>query len=130
MDESRRRIFRCVGGHHGAPRKEAMIRTISREELAQLLGTPNVTVGEVLPLAHYRAGHLPGAIHLPLEGLERSAATLSPRATLVLYCAGPTCRNSDQAAERLMRGGHDDVRVFRGGKQEWRDAGLALEVEQ
>jgi rhodanese-related sulfurtransferase len=84
----------------------------------------------VLPLAHYASGHIPGAVHLPLDGFEGAAASALPDrdADVVVYCSGPTCRNSHLAAEKLAALGYRSVRVFAGGKAEWKDAGLPLEV--
>jgi rhodanese-related sulfurtransferase len=104
------------------------MNVIEREELVRL--SSQVLIAEVLPASHYAGGHLPGAVHLPLEGLEKRAREVIPHAEspVVLYCSGPTCSNSHQAAERLERLGYRDVKVFVGGKAAWKEAGLPLEV--
>lgn len=106
-----------------------MIQTIERDDVQRAINT-GATIAEVLPLASYEAGHLPGAVHLPLEGLESVAEALDRDAMLILYCSGPTCGNSHRAAERLVRAGFSNVRVFSGGKAAWREAGLSLEVSR
>lgn len=89
-----------------------------------------VASAEVLPEAHWASGHLPGAAHLPLEGLEPRALATFPdkEAPLILYCSSATCRNSHEAAARLERLGYRALRVFTGGKAAWKAAGLPLEV--
>jgi rhodanese-related sulfurtransferase len=47
-------------------------------------------------------------------------------ADIVVYCASATCQNSDIAARKLQSLGYPNVRVFRGGKAAWRDAGHPL----
>jgi rhodanese-related sulfurtransferase len=107
------------------------MNVIEREELVRLSSHPSggVLLAEVLPAPYYESGHLPGAVHLPLEGLEKRAAEVIPHkeSAVVLYCSGPTCSNSHQAAERLERLGYRDVKVFVGGKAAWKEAGLPLE---
>ncbi len=107
-----------VGGHS----------TISREELQREIAGGRLILAEVLPPAHYAQGHLPGAINLPLEGLlARVTALVSQRdAALVLYCSGPTCNNSHIAQRKLSELGYRNVRVYAGGKSDWKAAGLAL----
>jgi rhodanese-related sulfurtransferase len=83
---------------------------------------------EALPPQYYDAGHLPGAINLPLDAIEPKAATLLPdRSTeIVVYCSGPTCQNSHVAKRKLESLGYAQVRVFSGGKAAWTEAGHAL----
>lgn len=91
-----------------------------------------VRSAEVLPPTHFGRGHLPGAVNLPLEGLEQRAPALFPdkQAALLLYCSSETCSNSHQAQERLTRLGYTAVHVFTGGKAAWQAAGLPLEVTE
>jgi rhodanese-related sulfurtransferase len=107
-----------------------MSNEISREELSQLVHSHQVVVLEVLPPKYYAEGHLPGARNLPLDRLEQVLAELALDRTepIVTYCTGPTCPNSGVAAARLGQLGYANVRVFKGGKQAWREAGLALEL--
>jgi rhodanese-related sulfurtransferase len=104
---------------------------ITLEELREsMAGGEHPILAEVLPATHYASGHLPGAAHLPLESLETVARTVCPNSTasIVVYCASTTCSNSEVAARRLTALGYTHVRVFRGGKAAWSDAGLVLAV--
>lgn len=106
-----------------------MLPEISRLELETKIrsGAP-VTLVEVLPEPHFAAGHLPGAINLPLSALPTRARSLlpDPEAEVVVYCAGPTCQNSHVAQLALTGLGYRQVRSFRGGKAEWIAAGNEL----
>jgi rhodanese-related sulfurtransferase len=107
-----------------------MSNEISREELQELVQANQVVVFEVLPPKYYAEGHLPGARNLPLDRFEQVLAELAldRSAPIVTYCTGPTCANSGVAAARLGQLGYANVRVFKGGKEAWRAAGLALSL--
>jgi rhodanese-related sulfurtransferase len=75
----------------GAPLVDAH-DLISRDELRRRLGDPTLVVVDVLGPENYAAGHVPGAVNLPLADLpERAAEVLPDRgAELAIYCASPT----------------------------------------
>ena len=108
-----------------------MTPSIDREEIAALLdaGAPIVLV-ETLRPEHFDQGHLPGAIHLHYEEVEERAAALLPDrdALIVTYCSNRACANSRVAAEQLVRLGYTDVRRYEAGKDDWVQAGLAVET--
>jgi rhodanese-related sulfurtransferase len=91
--------------------------------------TPPAIV-EVLPEEYFQAGHLPGALNLPLARLPLAFGGVlpDPNAEIVLYCSGPTCQNSHVAARALAERGYSKLRVFSGGKAAWTAAGERLEV--
>lgn len=102
---------------------------ITRDELRARLdvGTPT-TLFEALPEKYYRDGHLPGALPIDHENVRSTAAALVPdkNATVVVYCASATCRNSDLAANQFHALGYRDVRVYVEGKKDWTEAGLPI----
>jgi rhodanese-related sulfurtransferase len=102
---------------------------ITREELRARLdaGTPTLLF-EALPEKYYREGHLPSAVPIDYENVRNTATALVPdkSATVVVYCAGATCRNSDIAANQFDALGYKDVRVYVEGKKDWMDAGLPV----
>jgi rhodanese-related sulfurtransferase len=108
-----------------------MTATIDREEIRALLdaGAPIVLL-ETLRAEHFDQGHLPGAIHLHYEEVEERAAALLPdrEALIVTYCSNRACANSRVAAEKLARLGYTDVRRYEAGKDDWVQAGLAVET--
>lgn len=108
-----------------------MIETIDRAALQALLdGRGPVYLAEALPPRYYADAHLPGAVNLPHDQVAQLAPALLPDrgVEVVVYCASATCRNSDIAAQHLERLGYGRVRVYRGGKQDWIEAGLPVET--
>jgi rhodanese-related sulfurtransferase len=106
------------------------MKSINGQELKkQLEANRNLVVVEALPEEYYRSGHIPGASHLPLENLDRRAASvISDRQTaVVVYCASEGCENSHIAAKRLTELGYEDVSVYPGGKADWKELGYPLE---
>jgi rhodanese-related sulfurtransferase len=107
-----------------------MLKTIDRDELRRKLAGANPPVlAEALPEMYFRDWHLPGARHLPHDEVERLAAQVLPdkSAEIVVYCASRSCQNSHIAAAKLARMGYENVAVYAGGKQDWSEAGLAVE---
>jgi rhodanese-related sulfurtransferase len=117
---------------HSLPSNQSVsAREISLSELrAELAGPQPPLLAEILGPQYFAQGHLPGAVNLPLEGFGEAAARAFPdqSAAIVVYCASDTCQNSDVAARKLQALGYQSVRVFKGGKAAWRDAGLLLAV--
>ena len=105
------------------------MKQIDRSTLRTKLG--RATLVEALPEKYYREGHLPGAKHLPHDQVRLLAPAVLPDndAEIVVYCASSTCQNSHIAAQVLEQLGYTHVAVYAGGKQDWQEAGLALERE-
>jgi DNA-binding transcriptional ArsR family regulator len=64
-----------------------------------------VTVLDVRPPEEYAAGHLPGAINVPVDKLESYLSKLPKRKEVVAYCRGPYCLMSFDAVETLRKRG-------------------------
>jgi rhodanese-related sulfurtransferase len=91
--------------------------------------------------ADFAAGHIPGALNVPLERAQHSrkkeaapdwsAMLGSPGArTLVIYCEGGDCQASISLAKIIHDRGYQDIRIFAGGWVEWSAAGLPEEKSQ
>jgi len=89
----------------------------------------------------FAAGHIPGALNLPLERFQHQGKTGAgpdgsgmldfPGAqTLVIYCEGGDCQTSISLAKIIHDRGYQDIRIFTGGWAEWRAAGLPEEKSQ
>ncbi len=85
-----------------------------------------VTVLDVRPPEEYAAGHLPGAINIPVDQLAGKLAKLPKRKEVVAYCRGPYCLMSFDAVELLRKRGVK-ARRLQDGFPEWRAAGLPVE---
>lgn len=100
---------------------------LSARELAALVKKGRVTVLDVRPVEEYAAGHLPGAINIPLESLRRRVKELPRSRPLVVYCRGPYCVLTLDALE-LLQGKGFKVRRLADSVADWRRAGLPVEA--
>ncbi|NOX34914.1 MAG: metalloregulator ArsR/SmtB family transcription factor [Deltaproteobacteria bacterium] len=96
--------------------RDALIKRIQKEE---------VTILDVRPPEEFRAGHISGAVSVPLQELELMLAKLPKTREIVAYCRGPYCVLSVQAVELLNKKGYHAVRLEE-GVQDWRAMGLPV----
>lgn len=106
------------GEHDGAT-------AVSFDDLAARLKDGGTVLIDVRPGLEYEAGHLPGAVNIPLEELSARMAEVPPDASVVAYCRGPYCVLSALAVDQLRAAGHDASRL-EGGPPEWTARDLAL----
>ena len=87
-----------------------------------------VTVLDVRPPEEFAAGHIPGAINIPLIDLERRLKDLTEDEEIVAYCRGPHCVLAFDAIAKLRQYGFKAQRP-EDGYPEWRASGLPIEQE-
>ncbi len=102
------------------------LEPLPREELLERARDGLVTVLDVRPPEEYAAGHVPGAVNVPLTELEDYLARLDPEQEVVAYCRGPHCVLAFDAVARLRREGLK-ARRLEDGFPEWKLAGLPVE---
>ena len=85
-----------------------------------------VTVLDVRPREEFEAGHLPGAVNIPMDRLESELARLPRKREVVAYCRGPYCLMSFDAVLKLRQRGWK-ARRLNEGYPEWKAAGLPTE---
>ena len=102
------------------------LEQVRREELGRRLADGDIVVIDVRPDAEYAAGHIAGAISIPIERLARQLRHLPPDVDVVAYCRGPYCVFADEAVRLLRRRGRHARRLV-DGFPEWRDARLPVE---
>lgn len=103
------------------------LEPVSRSELVQRANQGKVVILDVRPREEFAAGHIPGALSVPLDQLDTALARLPKRAQIVAYCRGPYCVMAPQAVERLRARGFN-ARRLADGMPEWRLAGLPVAV--
>jgi rhodanese-related sulfurtransferase len=101
---------------------------MDREALLELVRTKAVTVLDVRPVEEYTAGHIPGAISIPLRELQLRLMDLPRDQEIVAYCRGPYCVLSIQAVELLRAKGFQAVRLEE-GIQDLRALGFSITKE-
>jgi rhodanese-related sulfurtransferase/DNA-binding transcriptional ArsR family regulator len=105
---------------------EDELEPVSRQELARRLEEGDgVVVVDVRPSEEYAAGHIPGALSVPVAELRRRIAELPADQEVVAYCRGPYCAFAPEAV-RLLRAAGRAARRLQDGLPEWAAAGLPV----
>jgi rhodanese-related sulfurtransferase len=98
---------------------------VTREELVRRAETGTVVVLDVRPREEYDAGHIPGAISIPVEDLPGRLAELPADQEIVAYCRGTYCVLAHEAVHLLTEHGRQASRLAE-GMLEWRLADLPV----
>jgi rhodanese-related sulfurtransferase len=101
------------------------LEPVTREELARRLQDDDLVVLDVRPATEYAAGHLPGAVSIPVGELRRRLAELPADREIVAYCRGPYCAFAHEAVGLLREEGYA-ARRLEDGLPEWQAGGLAI----
>lgn len=104
------------------------VEPVGIAELASRTESGDAVIVDVRPRSEFDAGHLPGAISIPLSEMSSRIAELDPATPVVAYCRGPYCVLSAQAVALLRTSGLD-ARRFEAGPLEWQAQGMPLESQ-
>ncbi|HVN55239.1 MAG TPA: metalloregulator ArsR/SmtB family transcription factor [Anaerolineaceae bacterium] len=99
---------------------------ISVEDLLSGLNRDEILLIDARPEVEFQAGHLPGAVSIPVQQLPARIDDLPDHKTLVAYCRGPYCVDADEALIILAAHGYT-VKRLEEGVAEWHEAGLSIE---
>ncbi|MGD9149753.1 MAG: metalloregulator ArsR/SmtB family transcription factor [Desulfobacterales bacterium] len=102
---------------------------VDREKLLRLVREEAVTVLDVRPSVEYDAGHIAGALSIPLKELQQRLSDLPRDQEIVAYCRGPYCVLSVMAVEMLRARGFNAVRLEE-GIQDFRALGFPIIVNE
>ncbi len=124
------RVTGCFGpramddwrGQHGGL---AAIEHIDASELLARQKHGHVVL-DVRNASEFRAGHIPGALHIPLGRIPEAADSLAPGARIVVHCQGGA--RSPVALSVLRKAGFHDVVNFAGGFADYQRRGLPVET--
>jgi rhodanese-related sulfurtransferase/DNA-binding transcriptional ArsR family regulator len=116
-------LDRLVRDHFGHRSGEP----VSMQELLKRARSADVVILDTRPPNEYEAGHIAGAISVPVADLRRRLKELPRTREYVAYCRGPYCVYADQAVELLQAKGRRARRLLE-GFPEWRAAGLPVET--
>jgi rhodanese-related sulfurtransferase len=115
------RIVREHFGDRGEPEPVEMTELLRRARAGAVI------VVDARPANEYAAGHIPGALSIPIDDLKERLQRLPKSKPYVAYCRGPYCVYADQAVEQLRAAGRR-ARRLSVGLPEWKSAGLPVEV--
>jgi rhodanese-related sulfurtransferase/DNA-binding transcriptional ArsR family regulator len=99
---------------------------VKMDELLKRARSPHVLILDTRPASEYAAGHIAGAISVPIDKLEKRLRTLPKSKEYVAYCRGPYCVYADRAVEVLRAHGRRARRLLE-GFPEWKAAGLPVQ---
>jgi rhodanese-related sulfurtransferase len=102
------------------------LEPVSRAELTDRMREGLVTIIDVRPAEEFAAGHLPDALNIPLDQLDREIDRLPPDGEVIAYCRGPYCLLAFEAVNRLRDRGIT-ARRLEDGFPEWKLAGRPIE---
>src|SRR5262245_550718 len=110
---------------HFANRPDA--EAVPMAELLKRARSRQVVILDTRPANEYAAGHIAGAISVPVDELQRRLRELPKDKAYVAYCRGPYCVYADRAVEILRAKGRRAQRLLE-GFPEWKAAGFPVEV--
>jgi rhodanese-related sulfurtransferase/DNA-binding transcriptional ArsR family regulator len=115
-------LQRLVNEHF---RNRADVELVPMDELLRRARSKQVVILDTRPGSEYVAGHIPGAVSIPVDDLQRRLKALPKDRDYVAYCRGPYCIYADRAVEILRASGRRARRLAE-GFPEWRSAGLPV----
>ncbi|MFH0751586.1 MAG: metalloregulator ArsR/SmtB family transcription factor [Chloroflexota bacterium] len=101
------------------------VEAVSRAELLERVRSGDSVVVDLRPAEEFEAGHIAGAISIPLAELEAHLTELPAGVEIVAYCRGPYCALAPHGVTLLRRAGRR-ARRLEDGFPEWRLAGLPV----
>jgi rhodanese-related sulfurtransferase len=105
------------------------LEAVDRQALLERVKKRGVIVLDVRPREEYDAGHLRGAISVPLSELKRRLEKLPRNREIVAYCRGRYCLMAIEAVELLRAKGYQATRLNL-GVPEWRELGFPIETTE
>jgi len=105
----------------------AQLEEVDEDALRRRVRKGEVTVLDVRPPEEYEAGHIPGALSVPLPELAKRLSDLPKRREVVAYCRGPYCVLAVEAVKLLRARGFKAVRL-EDGVLDWAALGLKVEA--
>jgi rhodanese-related sulfurtransferase len=109
--------------------RRGVMEAVAGDELLRRVKNGEVTVLDVRPAEEYRAGHIPGAISIPVGELKARLKDLPKDREVVAYCRGPYCVMALDAVELLRNKGFNAHRMEQ-GVVEWRARGWRIESQR
>lgn len=104
-----------------------LLEPVNQELLVERVRKGEVTVLDVRPIEEYQAGHIPGALSVPVASLKQRLARIPKNREIVAYCRGPYCVLAVEAVTLLKARGYHAHRL-EAGVADWRAFGHPVAV--
>jgi rhodanese-related sulfurtransferase len=105
-----------------------LLEPVEMKSLLRRIRRGEVTVLDVRPPEEYHAGHIPGAVSVPLKDLKSHLSKLPRDQEIVAYCRGPYCVLAKEAVSLLKAKGFN-ARRMESGVPDWRAQGLPVVID-
>ena len=103
----------------------AGLEAIDAQTLQRRIQEDDVLVLDVRPVEEFNAGHIPGAVSVPVAELAQRLDELPRNRDVIAYCRGPYCVFSDDAVALLRARGFQAARLET-GLPDWRISGYPV----
>ena len=109
---------------------DAEVLIQGKKKVFGLAGTSTAVWVDPRSTADYRAGHIPGALHIPFEDVRTDHRRLKAFDVIIVYGANYNSPVALATSKTLMELGFKDVRTLRGGLRAWEAAGNDVEQDE
>ncbi len=106
---------------------------INIAQMEKLISHKKATLIDARSVKEYQQGHIPGAINIPYESMEKYITkidSLSRDNWVVCFCDGPPCDLGELLANELFGMGFPKVAIFQAGMNEWKKQNGKIEKEE
>jgi rhodanese-related sulfurtransferase len=109
-------------------RQEQQVRQMTLGELKERMNNPKPFIlADARDVDSYDEAHIPGAIPLPADEVDRLAEDYDRNIEVITYCGSYQCPASTMAAKEFMKKGFQRVWDYKGGLKEWMEGGNPVE---
>ncbi len=119
-------IAGCQQRNEGVRQTSRVNDVKTASEVKTLMESQRVVVIHTLDAENYRAGHIPGAIHVEYEKMSADQLPADKSTPLVFYCSGGMCPVGKMAAQKAAGWGYTAVYEYSGGMKDWRASGSTV----
>ncbi|MHA2294363.1 MAG: rhodanese-like domain-containing protein, partial [Candidatus Hodarchaeales archaeon] len=107
-----------------------MLKKISISKLQELMAHDSeLIILDVRTFQAYQAGHITGAMSVPLHEISRNASKIPRNKKIAVYCQNALCSMSTQAVLELQNLGFQNIHKLDGGFDEWKVIGHPIKIE-
>lgn len=104
-----------------------MVKIIGRTDVLQLMKENNAILIDVLSEEDFHSLHIYQAINIPLERIGNTCRKRFGLETpIIVHCSDESCHASNLAARKLQAFKFRNIFEYRGGKKDWKKAGLPM----